>query len=111
VIIRQREVRGMATAKVTPYGMWTNATFGEVDGSRGKDKNIPVVFIPICPANPTINKSEFPSGLVILNDCPKPFNSETIELDEQRVASGTNQLQINIGHNVAWPSGTVVLWD
>lgn len=100
----------MATAKVTPNGMWTDATFGEVEGSKGKKTtNIPIVFIPMCPANPTINKNEFPNGVVILNDHPKPFNAGTIMLNEHRSSASTTQ--IDIGHNVAWPTGKVVLWD
>jgi hypothetical protein len=100
----------MDAAKVTPYGMWTDAIFGEVEGVKGKKTtHVPIVFIPLCPANPTINKSEFPNGVVVLNDYPKPFNSETIALNEQRVAA--DSVQIIIGHNVEWPTGTVVLWD
>lgn len=97
--------------RVTPNAVWPHATAGHVEDGNPPNKildNVPIVYIHLCDADLIVNKSEFPRGVVILNDHPAPFNTKTEEIPLHPGAGDPRQVHITA--NVAWPTGFVVLW-
>ena len=91
---------------VTPYRIWPEAKFAKVTGGGQPREYVPVVQIFWTPADLTIYKSQYPNGVVLLNEIPLPSNANPIELPEE--ATNQSQIPVNITDNAGWPNGTVV---
>ncbi len=96
--------------QVTPIGIWPIATAGEVN-HHGKSLGVlPIVRIYLCPATVTVNKSEFPLGVILLNDSPPPNNMATY--DFRYVRDPTGSQQVFLMNNAGWPwCNKVALWE
>jgi hypothetical protein len=105
-------------------GDWFSAEFADVFSfdqpiGNGMHPNLPILRHPNTPEDLTINKIEYPLGVVVLNEeepdsaydpivthppGPKP------EFILKDVAHNQNQETITVPYNVGWPSGGIILW-
>ncbi len=99
-------------ATVTPNALWPQATIGKVEPlvpPPQKQENVPIVVIPVCPAELTVEKSQYPTGVIILNENPIPNDAIPIEIN-CRKRPGPSEL-VKLSENVGWPFGEIVLWE
>jgi hypothetical protein len=94
------------TVTVTPYRIWPQAKFAKVTGGGKPRDHVPVVQIFWTPADLTVYKSQYPNGVIFINEEPIPSNANPIQLPEQ--ATSQTQIQVTVTDNAGWPSGSVV---
>jgi hypothetical protein len=110
MFMRIREVKRMKDVWVTPNTLWSMATNCKVEGEPGKKsfgEDIPVVAMRISPIMVTVNRSEFPDGVVILNANCLPNTTAPTEL--KMLPSEGNTIEVPIGE-INHPRGVVVLF-
>lgn len=94
------------TVTVTPYRIWPEAKFAKVTGGGKPRDYVPVVQIFWTPADLTIYESQYPNGVILLNEEPIPSNANPIQLPEQTTTQ--SQTVVNVIQNAGWPHGNVV---
>jgi hypothetical protein len=96
--------------QVIPNGMWPVAISGEVKRHGQSLGTLPIVRIFLCPATVTVDRTEFPMGVILLNDYPEPNNMTTYDFRYVENASATQQ--VFLMNNAGWPfCNKVVLWQ
>jgi hypothetical protein len=93
---------------VMPIGIWPIATAGEVQ--HHGTLTLPIVRIPLCPATVTVNRVEFPQGVILLNDAPVPNSMRNYLF---RLVEGTGESQdVFIMNNAGWPwCSKTLIWE
>ena len=94
-------------AEVHPDGPWPVAKTATVRCGDGTYKSVPIIRIIMTPANLTVRKEEYPTGVILLNEIPPPENQEPITLPAQQ---SPEDLPVDVQRNAGWPSGSVVLF-
>jgi hypothetical protein len=94
--------------KITPSESWLSARVGTVVEGGRTHENVPIVQITMTPATVTVRKSDYPSGVILINENTRPSDISEIELPLEYTQS--NIKQIHIVENIGWPCGVVVLF-
>ena len=99
-------------ATVTPYTIWPLAEFSDVDMDQGPTiPNVPIEQIYWTPAKLKIQRSQYPNGVVLLNETPLPSHAQSIDLEQIVVPSNENEIDVDILSNAGWPHGKVIIMD
>jgi hypothetical protein len=95
-------------AKATPNRPWPNADVCEVAEGETSHTDIPILRIIWTPATITIRRSQYPDGVVILNDNAIPTYSGSIDLPLKETRK--DEEEIPVTYNGGWPNGHIVLF-
>ncbi len=96
------------SARATPNRPWPNADVCEVAEGGTSHSDIPILRIIWTPATITIRRSQYPDGVVILNDNAIPTYSGSIELPLKE--TNNDEEEIPVVFNGGWPNGHIVLF-
>jgi hypothetical protein len=105
-----------ANADVTPNGPWRVARSVTVDVIGGEThQHIPIIQVFCTEAGITIRKGDFPDGVVILNEMPRPDNNNTEPTRNNptfNLKISPNEIErVPIIYNSGWPGGEIILWE
>jgi hypothetical protein len=102
-------------ADLTPNGVWRVARTATVNVKGGVPlPNIPIIQVLVTGAAITIRKNQFPNGVVILNELPRPNHNNTERTQGNptfnlKISPNTSEY-VNIVYNSGWPGGEIILW-
>lgn len=87
--------------------MWPIAVTGTVKWQG--NPVLPIVRVRLCPATVTVTKTEYPEGVILLNDYPPP--ESVASQDFAYIEEAGESVQVDICANAGWPwCNIVILW-
>ena len=109
------EADATPTDNIWPQAEAIKVVVEKPNGSQQTHNDVKKITMPWTPGGVTVDKREFPKGVLVLNEITPPNDQSTISTKDPQnnlkfTISRDNTRYVHVLFNSGWPSGEIILW-